>query len=361
VDDGADWILFFMMCSFAGWVLETVYASMKKKSFVNRGFLNGFFCPIYGFAAVLIVQLSGWAEELGDGAAWAAAVFGFAAILTVTCVEYVTGWILLSIFKRRWWDYSDNLWHIDGHICVKFSLLWGMLAFIFAELIYPLAERLIAAVPSSISKVAVWFILLYFLADAIASVRKALHERGPLPFTREEVLRLDEYEACVRELLDNDEVLSMERFIHHHQTNCLHHSIQVSYISFTLCKRLHLDYRSAARGGLLHDFFLYDWREHRPDNGRHAFSHPRTALRNAERHFHLNQVEKDIIEKHMWPLALSCPRYKESFIVMLADRYCTVKEYSGRIRALFRPFPLATTFLFIAARSKPGKQEQRKN
>jgi uncharacterized protein len=86
------------------------------------------------------------------------------------------------------------------------------------------------------------------------------------------------------------------------------------------------DYRSAARGGLLHDFFLYDWHIGKPYRGLHGFIHPYIALENANQYFCLNELEKDVIQKHMWPLTIRLPRYKETFVVLLVDKYCATKE-----------------------------------
>jgi uncharacterized protein len=100
----------------------------------------------------------------------------------------------------------------------------------------------------------------------------------------------------------------------------------VSYNSYLVCRVLGLDYQSAARGGLLHDFFLYDWHITKHEEGLHGFTHPGTALKNANKKFSLNKIEKDIIEKHMWPLTIRFPKYKESFIVSFVDKYCSVIE-----------------------------------
>jgi uncharacterized protein len=107
--------------------------------------------------------------------------------------------------------------------------------------------------------------------------------------------------------------------------------MDVSYLSYRACKVLKLDYRSAARGALLHDFFLYDWRNHDvpdlPEHKYHGVEHPKIALSNSEKHFILNDIEKDSIIKHMWPLTLVPPKYKESFIVSFADKYLASKEF----------------------------------
>ena len=135
-----------------------------------------------------------------------------------------------------------------------------------------------------------------------------------------------EYVDCIDDLVQNEAVQSMETFVQHNSTSCLKHSLTVSYRSYLLCKRLGLDYRSAARGGLLHDFFLYDWHMQRSENRFHTFTHPEIALKNAVGMFSLNKKEKDIIENHMWPLTVRLPKYRESYIVSIIDKYCALME-----------------------------------
>ena len=135
-----------------------------------------------------------------------------------------------------------------------------------------------------------------------------------------------DYLDCVSDLLANDLVRSMGKYPHHSAMNCLEHCVNVSYVSYRICRRLRLDARSAARGGLLHDFFLYDWHVTQLEQGLHGFHHAKLALQNATTHFDLNDMEKDIIRKHMWPLNITPPRYRESFVVVIADKYCTIIE-----------------------------------
>lgn len=142
-----------------------------------------------------------------------------------------------------------------------------------------------------------------------------------------------EFKECIRDLIKNESICSMENLRQHGNITCLEHSIYVSYTSYLICRRLELDYRSAARGGLLHDFFLYDWHLTKPDKGLHGFTHPYAALENAKKLFYLNDLEKDIIVKHMWPLTVELPKYRETFIVALADKYCALVEiirFGGR-------------------------------
>ena len=135
-----------------------------------------------------------------------------------------------------------------------------------------------------------------------------------------------EYEKCIRDLIQHEMIRAMRNFVQHGDVNCLEHSLYVSYSSYMICRWLGFDYRSAARGGLLHDFFLYDWHIGKPYKGLHGFIHPHIALQNANQYFNLNDREKDIIQKHMWPLTLRLPGCKEAFVVLLADKYCASME-----------------------------------
>ena len=148
----------------------------------------------------------------------------------------------------------------------------------------------------------------------------------------ESISQIDDkrYMYYVSDLIENEVVLSMKNFIQHGSTTCYDHCLSVSYYSYKIAKKFNLDAKSAARAGLLHDLFLYDWHnvlEKKPLFQKHGFTHPRTALENACKYFNLNEIEKDIIEKHMWPLTLrKVPKYKESVVVTVVDKYCSTKE-----------------------------------
>lgn len=145
-----------------------------------------------------------------------------------------------------------------------------------------------------------------------------------------------EYMAIVNDLLAQPAVQKLADYTQHHHSNRLQHSIAVSYGSYRIAKRLHLDYRSTARAGLLHDLFYYDWRTTKFDLGTHAFIHPRVALRNAEKITPLNKKEKDIILKHMFGATMATPRYPESLIVSLVDDFEAEHEFFSPLRAKLR-------------------------
>ncbi|HLQ40666.1 MAG TPA: HD domain-containing protein [Tetragenococcus sp.] len=137
-----------------------------------------------------------------------------------------------------------------------------------------------------------------------------------------------EYVSYVEDLLKTDEVQKLSQFVQHMHSNRLEHSIDVSYQSYKLAKRMHGNARSCARAGLLHDMFYYDWHTTKFDEGSHAYMHPRIACENAGKITELSDMEKDIIIKHMFGATVAPPRYKESYIVTLVDKYCAIKEAS---------------------------------
>lgn len=153
----------------------------------------------------------------------------------------------------------------------------------------------------------------------------------------------EEFYHFVKDLLDNDTVLKMKNYRHHYSTTCYQHCLNVSYYNYLICRKLGLDSRKAARAGMLHDLFLYDWREKPRIKGekRHGFSHPQTALENAKREFTLSKREEDMILTHMWPLTLSkLPRYAESYVIVVTDKYAAMLEIgqhvTGKVKSLGR-------------------------
>ena len=140
-----------------------------------------------------------------------------------------------------------------------------------------------------------------------------------------------EFISIVKDLLDNPTVKQMKNFRQHYDTSCYTHCLEVAYWSYIICKKFNLDYVSAARAGILHDLFLYDWRNSKKKlnlEGLHAFIHPKIAFNNASKLCILNDKEKDIILKHMWPVTFfSIPKYKESYIITVTDKLSALKSF----------------------------------
>lgn len=156
-----------------------------------------------------------------------------------------------------------------------------------------------------------------------------------------------EYMSYVEDLIFTDEVQQLAEITQHHYSTRLEHSISVSYMSYRLAKKWNGNARATARAGLLHDLFYYDWRTEKLDGGSHAYIHPRIAVKNAEKLTELSDLEKDIIIKHMWLATIAPPKYKESYIVTMVDKYCAINEvcvpvYRNTKSKLFNFFGLAS-------------------
>src|SRR5665647_178468 len=125
-----NYILYFFIYSFTGWFLEAIYASYLEDKFVNRGFLKTPFCPIYGFGSLVIIQIFNVLNGFHLEQTAYLMIGAVLSILVATVFEYMTGYILEKAFHVRWWDYSDEALNVNGHICFKYSLLWGLGAFV---------------------------------------------------------------------------------------------------------------------------------------------------------------------------------------------------------------------------------------
>ena len=147
--------------------------------------------------------------------------------------------------------------------------------------------------------------------------------------------QLVEFFNIIKDIISNDIVKQMKNYRQHCNTSCYKHCMQVSYFTYIACKKLKLDYISATRAAMLHDLFLYDWRKKYRSielPGLHAFVHPQIALENANKLFKLNKMEQDIIAKHMWPITFLLPKYRESYIVTIMDKYSACLETYVYIR-----------------------------
>jgi len=146
----------------------------------------------------------------------------------------------------------------------------------------------------------------------------------------------EEFKSIIKDIVNNDSFKKMKEIKQHRFTNCYEHSINVATKCFIFAKKrnIKIDVYSLVRGALLHDFYLYDWREDKKKYKSHSFTHPSVALENAKKEFgELNAIEKDIILSHMWPVTFfKFPRYKESFLVCFSDKICAFKEFFGRVR-----------------------------
>ncbi len=374
----------FAVYSFMGWIIEVAYRSVTQRKFINAGFLHGPFIPIYGFGALFVIML----DHLLAGWSFLSKLIAYGIVLTA--VEYAVSFLFEKIFSLKLWDYSSNKFNLQGRVCLLFSTGWTAMALVFTAFIHPTVSRLVGLIDSSYIRAASTALIVYGTIDLAYSVASLSEFRRKISYLYSEYLNLSnlevekiftslqrlrnafpdlnryidininneikgkinmlltsvqrkiisnmierkplesEFYKVVKDIYGHEEFQKLRRY-YHHNSSIYDHVNDVAYLSYRICKYLKLDYRSAARGALLLDFFLYDWRNHdEPDLPRdknHGIAHPGIALANAERYFTLNDVERDIIKKHMWPLTLVPPRYKESFVVSFADKYLSSKEF----------------------------------
>jgi uncharacterized membrane protein len=367
-----------------GWIIEAVYRSISERQFINPGFLYGPFIPIYGFGAAFIILLEFLIHH------WPLPIKLIVYGIVLTLTEYFTGFIFEKVFKLKLWDYSDSRFNIHGRVSLLFSLCWTALALIFITFIHPIVLRHVQSLSGSFLHVISIVLLVYGATDFVFSIASITSFRKKIVYLYSEYFNLsnteienifnsfqrlrtafpnlskyidsninteiksrigtflksiqskiilniegrkpfeNEFYEIIKDIYEHNEFLKLKEH-HHHNSSIYEHVMDVSYFSYRVCKFLKLDYRSAARGALLHDFFLYDWRNHDvpdlPEHKYHGIEHPKIALANANKHFILNDIEKDSIIKHMWPLTLVPPKYKESFIVSFADKYLASKEF----------------------------------
>lgn len=167
------WIFFFYFYCFFGWCFESAYVSIRKKRFVNRGFVRGPFLPIYGSGAIMMLVVS---MPFQDNL-----VLTFlAGCIGATLLEYVTGVTMEALFKVRYWDYSNQKFNFQGHICLSSTLAWGALTIFLTQFLHKPVERFVLMIPQGILTAITWIITVIFVADFALSFRAALDLRNVL-------------------------------------------------------------------------------------------------------------------------------------------------------------------------------------
>ena len=165
-------LCFFVIYSVLGWCLEVCFCTINTGQFVNRGFLNGPVCPIYGFGMVIVlVALTPLAHSLP-------VLFVGGALLT-SALELAAGWILKKVFHTSWWDYSDVPFNLGGYICLKFSLAWGVAVVAVMKGVQPAVAALVRAVPRTLG------IVLLCAAGAAFACDLAVTVAGILKLNRD--------------------------------------------------------------------------------------------------------------------------------------------------------------------------------
>lgn len=189
-------VWYFMIYSFLGWVLEVVYHAVGQGLVVNRGFLNGPVCPIYGVGVILIFTLAELFYEGGVEATQTIVLFA-GGVVFATAVELFGGWALDKLFHARWWDYSNEPFNLHGYICLKFSLLWGLAIVFVVRVLHPfIAAHSAAMIPEKYGWPVLAVLGAAYLADIIVTIAIIIG-------LNKRITELDDMRANMRTVSDN--------------------------------------------------------------------------------------------------------------------------------------------------------------
>ena len=178
------WI--FFIYAFLGWCTEVSYAALVTGKFVNRGFLNGPVCPIYGFGVVIVLTcLTPLADNL--------LLLFLGSVVLTSALEWITGFVLEKLFHQRWWDYSDQPFNLSGYICLRFSIAWGFACMFVVKLLHPTVLLFIRIIPQALGVVLLVLLGAVMAVDLSATVSAI----GKLNHRLEQ---LDELAAKIKEV-----------------------------------------------------------------------------------------------------------------------------------------------------------------
>lgn len=155
-------ILYFFVYGFLGWCTEVIFAAFKQHRFVNRGFLNGPICPIYGVGVTLVIAcLEAFQSNL--------LLLYISSVILVTVLEGVTGWAMDKLFHNKWWDYSKLPLNIGGYVCLLFSLIWGVACVFIVYFVHPLIHQVLSLIPHTAGIALIAILGIALLSDMIVT------------------------------------------------------------------------------------------------------------------------------------------------------------------------------------------------
>ena len=335
--------LFFILYSFLGYALEMIFCLITDKKLVNRGYLLGPICPIYGIASVFIVI---FLMEFKNSPIM---VF-ILSIVICSFLEYVTGYILEKVFdENKWWNYSEMKYNLHGRINLLYSICFGIFGLIIIYLINPSYYGVLKLYENYlpiISTIICVFISIDFVLSTYFNLKlrnKSL-DKSILSFTKHQKAIKDykkrnstssfypaEFLNLINPVVTNPIYIEMTKKLHHMDQTIYEHSIKVAYQVYKMSKFLNLDARNCVMSALLHDFYKNSWIEDtssKPFFQKHGFVHAKEALDNSKHYFSylLNNRIENAILRHMFPLNIIPPRYIEGWILTISDKIVSIKD-----------------------------------
>ena len=169
---------YFMIYSLIGWMIEVSYHAITLGKVVNRGFLNGPICPVYGSGVIMVLLvlyltgiITGFETDVDVANPFLLFIIG---ILFATLIEFLAGFILDKLFHARWWDYSDRKFNVNGYICLEFSIIWGLAIAFVLRVVQPTFEGFVDFIPHLIGMIFLVIMYLTFIADIVITVLTVL-------------------------------------------------------------------------------------------------------------------------------------------------------------------------------------------
>ena len=180
-----NWLVYFYFYCFFGWVFESTYVSIRTKKLVNRGFMKGPWLPLYGSGAVLILLVTLPFQQ------YPVAVY-FAGAAAATILEYITGVLMVKLFKVRYWDYSSHKIQFQGHICLSSSIAWGFLSLLMVYVVHKPVARFIETWNEEFLSIVTFLITICMVYDFANAFREAMDLRALLVQAEDIKKRLSE-------------------------------------------------------------------------------------------------------------------------------------------------------------------------
>ena len=165
-------LLFSFKYSFLGWCAEVAFATVKERRFVNRGFLNGPLCPIYGVGVTSVVVLLAPFRDR-------AVLLYLSSFVLVTLIEGLTGFVMDRLFHHKWWDYTGLPLSIGGYVCLPFSLVWGLACVVIVKAVHPLIGSAVGLLHVSAGLALACVFLAGLAADVAVTTAGILKLRPP--------------------------------------------------------------------------------------------------------------------------------------------------------------------------------------
>lgn len=226
--------IYFIMYSVIGWICEVIFCSIPEKKFINRGFLNGPLCPIYGFGALIVIFfLTPFKDSIF-------LVFIFGLIFT-SALEYFTSYAMEKLFHSKWWDYSNNRFNINGRVCLLNSILFGLMSVFVMFVLHIKIEDFVNSISYLWIQIIAILSLVILTVDITVTVQSAVN-------INEKLKKLRDLSTEIKEKLDEKQ-LFMEAKIHDRISMLKENieSIEYGKEFYTRIERLVKDFNQTAK------------------------------------------------------------------------------------------------------------------